>query len=301
VSISAPERALLDETVRGALASPDSDADAVLAELGWLEMLAAEPDDAIAIVFGALGATNRTSTALDDVIAAALGVEPRADLAVLLPPYGTWGPPGGIGLATRRVTTATELLVAGRENVSVTSVDVRPIHGVDPDAGLHLVELSTGGVFAIEGWNAVVALGRRALASEMAGACRAMLELAREHALGRVQFERPIASFQAVRHRLAEALVAVEALDATVIAAADAPGPTTAALAKATAGRTARTVAAHCRQVLAGIGFTTDHPFHRYLKRTMLLDGVLGSADAIARDLGRRLLVNRRVPTLIEL
>jgi len=91
------------------------------------------------------------------------------------------------------------------------------------------------------------------------------------------------------------------ALDATLRAAADEPNATTAALAKATAGRTARTVAAHCQQVLAGIGFTTDHPFHRLLKRTMLLDGLLGTADAITIDLGRQLLATRRVPTLIEL
>ena len=130
-------------------------------------------------------------------------------------------------------------------------------------------------------WEAAVALGRRAIAHQMAGASRAMLELARAHALERVQFGRPIGRFQAVRHRLAEALVAIEALDAALTAAADEPTATTAALAKALAGRTARTVAAHCQQVLAGIGFTTDHPFHRYLKRTMLLEGLFGSADEI--------------------
>jgi alkylation response protein AidB-like acyl-CoA dehydrogenase len=128
-----------------------------------------------------------------------------------------------------------------------------------------------------------------------------MLDLACEHALGRVQFGRPVASFQAVRHRLAEALVAVEALDATLRAAADQPSVPTAALAKATAGHTLRTVAAHCQQVLAGIGFTTDHAFHRFLKRTMVLNGLFGSADGIAIDLGWQLLATRSVPTLIDL
>ena len=128
-----------------------------------------------------------------------------------------------------------------------------------------------------------------------------MLDLARLHALERVQFGRPVARFQAVRHRLAEALVAIEALDASLTAAADESGLHTAALAKAVAGRTARTVAAHCQQVLAGVGFTTDHPFHRYLKRTVLLDGLFGSADDIVVDLGHWLLATRSVPTLIEL
>ena len=150
-------------------------------------------------------------------------------------------------------------------------------------------------------WSAAVALGRCAVAHQTAGACRAMLELARSHALEREQFGRPIGRFQAVRHRLAETLVAVEALEATLTAARDEPGRENAALAKAVAGRTARTVAAHCQQVLAGLGFTTEHPFHRYLKRTMVLEGLFGSADRIVLDVGRRLLATRHVPTLIEL
>jgi hypothetical protein len=300
MNMDASERALLAETVRAALASPDADADAVLAELGWLEMLDAEPDDAIGIVFEALGETGRSSTALDDVMAAALGTKPRLDLAVLLPPFAAWDPPAGAGLSTARVTTARELLVGDR-TVPTTSVEIRPVRGIDPSMGLHVVQDVVTGAIDEPTWSASVAFGRRAIAHEIAGACRTMLELARVHALDRVQFGRPVASFQAVRHRLAESLVAVEALDATLRAAADEPNATTAALAKATAGRTARTVAAHCQQVLAGIGFTTDHPFHSFLKRTMLLDGLLGSADAIAVDLGRKLLATRRVPTLIEL
>ena len=128
-----------------------------------------------------------------------------------------------------------------------------------------------------------------------------MLDLARTHALERVQFGRPIARFQAVRHRLADALVAVEALESTLSAAREEPNLETAALAKAVAGRTAHVVAAHCQQVLAGIGFTMEHPFHRFLKRALALEGLFGSADKIVLDVGRRLLAERRVPTLIEL
>src|SRR5690606_28235520 len=108
-------------------------------------------------------------------------------------------------------------------------------------------------------------------------------------------------SFQAVRHRLAEALVAIEGLDATLAAAWDEGTPLTAALAKAAAGRTARTVGAHAQQVLAGIGFTTDHPFHLSLKRTMVLEGLLGNADAIVLAVGHELIRTRWAPALIEL
>jgi alkylation response protein AidB-like acyl-CoA dehydrogenase len=301
------ERAAMKDTVRGAiadaLATPGTgaDIDSVLAELGWLEMFHEAPDDAVEVVFSALGAANATATALDDVLASVLGREPRADLAVLLPCFAAWEPPGRIdandlraqGLATGRAATARELLVVcGPDSepwcavVPTTVAEVRPVRGVDPDAGLRmlLAHGSASGATRLDPamWQSAVALGRRALAHQIEGACRTMLDLARAHAMERVQFGRPIARFQAVRHRLADALVAVESLDAALTAAREDPSADTAALAKAIAGRTARTVAAHCQQVIA-------------------LEGLLGSADEIALDVGRRLLAARRVPTLIEL
>jgi hypothetical protein len=334
--MDAAERALLAETVHDALARASqatqdvAAVDALLADLGWLEMLDAEPRDAVDVVFTALGSTNAVATVLDDVVASALGVgprvAPRADLAVLLPCFAAWAPPGSvagsdvhaIGLATSRVGTAEEILVAyagdasggGGVGVSVATVpiadaEVTAVRGIDPDARLHLVRVAgaAGSPTPVDAgaWDAAVAAGRRAVGHQISGACRTMLALACEHALERLQFGRPIAQFQAVRHRLADALVAIEALDASLSAAWDEPSPMTAALAKAVAGRTARTVAAHCQQVLAGIGFTTEHPFHRYLKRTMALEGFFGSTDEIVVDLGRALLASRTVPALIEL
>ena len=128
-----------------------------------------------------------------------------------------------------------------------------------------------------------------------------MLELARRHALGRVQFGRPIASFQAVRHRLAETLVAVESAEAVLGAAWEDGSPTTAAVAKALAGRGARTAARHCQQVLAGIGFTTEHPFHRYVRRALVLDELFGSSRSLTRELGVELLAARRLPDFAPL
>jgi alkylation response protein AidB-like acyl-CoA dehydrogenase len=188
--------------------------------------------------------------------------------------------------------------------VPVAAAQARPVSGIDPDGSWHEVRVEAAALATPldpAAWRSAVALGRRAVAHQMAGASRAMLALARTHATERVQFGRPIARFQAVRHRLAEALVAVEALDATLVAAREDPGPETALLAKAVAGRTARTVSAHAQQVLAGVGFTTEHAFHRFLKRTLALEGLFGSADDLALELGRQLLAARRVPTLIEL
>jgi len=320
--IEAEERALMEETVRSALGEAVEggagavEVDAVLAQLGWRDLLRDEPDDAIAIVFAALGATNAPSTALDDVMMAGLGREPRDDVAVLLPRFATWDPPGSPagaeGLATARAGTADRLLVVGSAGpaLSIGSVlrkeaDVRAAQGIDAAAGRHAVRVGRGpgDAQALEAgaWQAAVALGRRAVAHEMLGASRTMLDQARSHALERTQFGKPVARFQAVRHRLAEAFVAAESLEATLGAAREEPNADTAALAKACAGRTAHTVARHCQQVLAGIGFTMEHRFHHFLKRTMALEGLLGSADAILLDVGRRLLAERRVPTLIEL
>jgi hypothetical protein len=324
--IDADERVAMQETVRGAIAEAlaaggeDADIDAVLAKLGWLDLLGEEPDAAVDIVFGALGSTNAAATALDDVVVSALGQKPRADLAVVLPRFGGWDPPGridadeltGRGLATGRASSAGEMLVVcGTESepwcaiVPATAAEIQDVRGVDPEAGLRTVRVHgrAAGATRLEpaAWQSALALGRRAVAHQIAGAGRTMLDLARSHALERVQFGRPIARFQAVRHRLAEVLVALEALEAALAAARDEGGSDTAALAKALAGQAAHTVARHCQQVLAGIGFTTEHRFHRYLKRTMALEGLFGSTEEIVLHVGRGLLATRRVPTLIEL
>jgi alkylation response protein AidB-like acyl-CoA dehydrogenase len=128
-----------------------------------------------------------------------------------------------------------------------------------------------------------------------------MLELARQHALERIQFGRPIASFQAVRHRLAEALVSLEAAAALMSASWDEPTPGTAALAKGMAGRSARIVARHAQQVLAGIGFTLEHPFHSYVRRTFVLDQLLGAGVALTRQTGTEVLRTGRLPAAFPL
>ena len=319
--MEAAERALLQKAVRDSIeGSSSAGADDVLVRLGWPEMLEAETRDAVAVVFTELGAADATATVLNDVIVTALGLEPRPELAALLPSFASWVPPGrldagvthAVGLGTARDAGPTDLVVVCRDGaalrrviVPIAAVEVTPVRGIDPDAGLNVVRVEhaahDSAELETEVWDATVAAGRRAVAHQLAGACRTMLALALTHAVERMQFGRPIARFQAVRHRLAEALVAVEALEATLTVAWDEPGPMTAALAKASAGRTARTVAAHCQQVLAGVGFTTDHAFHRFLKRALALEGLFGSADDIVVGIGRQLLAERTVPTLIEL
>jgi alkylation response protein AidB-like acyl-CoA dehydrogenase len=143
-----------------------------------------------------------------------------------------------------------------------------------------------------------LAAGRRALGWWLTGTGRAMLGMAREHALDRVQFGRPLASFQAVRHRLAETLVALEGAEATLLAAEDDLG---SLLAKAAAGQAALTAARHCQQVLGGIGFTAEHGLHRHVRRALVLDGLLGSAWELTREAGAILRRECSVPRLVGL
>lgn len=327
--MDAAERALLDASVQTAVADAvarNAPVDPVLARLGWPAMLTDVADVAIATVFGALGRTGARSGALDDLCAHALGTAPRPDLAVVLPAFGGWGPPGTVaagrvrvgGLGTARAATATDLLVATAAGTVVVPVragasTVTPIGGVDPAGGLQAVRAEWPAVApglaptaaptaeAGRAWVAAVALGQRAVGHEIAGAARTVIEQARVHARTRIQFGRPIAAFQAVRHHLADAFVAVEGLEAALDAAAVAGTPATAALAKATAGRAARTVVDHCRQVLGGIGFTTDHPFHRHWARLLVLEGLLGTPEALLTDLGRGWIAAGGVPTLVDL
>ena len=159
---------------------------------------------------------------------------------------------------------------------------------------------TTTGAWPVD-WNSAVVLGQLALGSEILGAARATLELARVHALERIQFGRPIATFQAVRHRLAEALVAIEAAAALLDATWDDPSPVTAGMAKAFASRSARSAARHCQQVLAGIGFTAEHPLHLYIRRMLVLDQLLGAGSLLTHQLGTNILDSGALPPTFPL
>jgi hypothetical protein len=320
--MDAAELDLFDRTLgRATEAHGGADLDAALVDAGWHEALADDRRAAVSVLFEHQGRTGVTSGALDDVVSHALGFETGPDIAVVFPALGRCQPPaledpGGVvvqGLGTARLgRRATALVVVGTRHgeqvATVTTADLacRPVGGMDP--GFGLVEV-TGVVTAVapmspiddDRWSTAVAGARLALGHELVGASAAMLELARVHALGRVQFGRPISAFQAVRHRLADSLVALESARALLHAAWQDRSDETAAMAKALSGRSARTVAGHCQQVLAGVGFTTEHLLHRYIRRVLVLDELFGSARSLTAALGRDVLTRRRIPPPLPL
>ncbi|MCX2931562.1 acyl-CoA dehydrogenase family protein [Mycobacterium sp. CVI_P3] len=221
----------------------------VLADLGWLEMLDEIPDEATPLVFGLLGTTGTHAGVINDVVLTAAGRPPGGTVAL---PYtgGRW--------------------VMWERTDGVASA-------MDPELPVRVTDA---------GDDVPLARGRLALGWWLVGSARTMLMLARQHAVDRVQFGRPIASFQAVRHRLAETLVAIEGAEATLLAARENPDELGCLLGKAAAGQAALTAAKHCQQVLGGIGFTAEHDLHRHVKRVFVLDGLLGSARDLTREAG---------------
>ena len=240
---------------------------------------------------------------------------------VVLPAIGTWGRPATLdgdrldatGIASAALATSQVALVVAAsqgKDVAVTvptaALELRPVGGIDPDLGLvevaaHHLPPDDVQELSATAWPAAVAQAQLALSHQLVGAARQMLELARTHALERVQFGRPIGSFQAVRHRLAETLVAVETAEAVIDAAWLDGSVGTAAMAKAVSGREARTAARHCQQVLAGIGFTTEHRLHRYVRRVLVLDGLFGTSRSLTTALGDELILSRQLPPLLPL
>ena len=127
---------------------------------------------------------------------------------------------------------------------------------------------------------------RVALAAEHVGMIEAMLDLTRPYLGQREQFGRPLASFQAIKHRLADVLVDLErARSAARYAAAvldqdpwSAELP--AAVAAAVATEAVIRVAHETVQLHGGIGFTWEHPAHYYLRRALGDEAVFGPAHA---------------------
>lgn len=265
------ELLLLTETFRKAMTGASGpELDAALVALGWKEMLAEIPDIAVPMVFRLLGETGAHASVINDVIGEYIPL-----------PFA-----GGSWVVWHRKSSATSSTL-------------------DPELPLEVVGSCSGTPLPV----ATLAAAQRAIGWWLVGTSRTMLSLAREHALSRTQFGKPVAGFQSIRHKLAETYVAIEGAEATLQAAT---GTAAAAetqradelgsiLAKAAAGQAALTASKHCQQILGGIGFTEEHDLQRHIKRALVLDGLFGSARELTREAGAIIRKQGHAPRLVDL
>ena len=173
-------------------------------------------------------------------------------------------------------------------------VGKRPLVSLDMTRQLCEVQLDQAparqvavGQMAEQAMAAALLAGAGILAAEQFGLAERCLEMTVAYVKERHQFARPIGSFQAIKHRLADLWVSVTQARAAARYAADwlaaGFGPETTmavALAKAACSDTALKAAQETIQLHGGIGFTWEHPAHLYLKRAKADSLALGTADA---------------------
>src|SRR3954452_19379690 len=182
------ERSIRQATETGS----GADLDAALADLGWADAFESAPRAAVAVLFELQGRAASSSSTLARV----LGSD-------VLPAPGSSAPPGRLerdrvavdGLA--RGATGPVLVVAtgsGTVEVAADALDVTPVGGIDPTLGLSRVSGDAPGgsdPAPPDDWSTTVARARLAVGHELVRASRRMLELAREHAVERIQFAVP--------------------------------------------------------------------------------------------------------------
>jgi alkylation response protein AidB-like acyl-CoA dehydrogenase len=120
---------------------------------------------------------------------------------------------------------------------------------------------------------------------ETVGAIDQLLEMTRQYAISRIAFGRPIGSFQALKHLIANLSLFAEMSKAAVLAAANAielnrpDASEVASIAKAFVGERGIEIAQGCLQVHGGIGFTWEHDLHLYLRRISANTYLYGSPE----------------------
>jgi alkylation response protein AidB-like acyl-CoA dehydrogenase len=133
-----------------------------------------------------------------------------------------------------------------------------------------------------------------ALCIEEAGVCASALELTAEYTKTRVQFDKPIATFQAVGQRAADAYVDTEAIrltawQAAARLAAGLPASAEVAIAKYWAAEGGQRVVHAASHLHGGVGVDRDYPLHRFFLLTRQIELTLGGANESLRRLGRML------------
>jgi alkylation response protein AidB-like acyl-CoA dehydrogenase len=148
------------------------------------------------------------------------------------------------------------------------------------------------------GWGVVsrvLDLAAVALAAEQVGGAQKVLDMAVQYAKERVQFGRPIGSFQAIKHKCADMLLEVESAKSAAYYAGWCASelndelPAVASLAKAYCSDAYFHAAAENIQIHGGIGFTWEHPAHLYFKRAKSSELLFGDPAYHREQLAQRI------------
>jgi len=160
--------------------------------------------------------------------------------------------------------------------------------------------LIASGAAASQALDAALTAGAAVLAAEQVGLAQRCLDMTLAYVKERRQFARPVGSFQALKHRLADVWVAVSQARAAsryaaaCLASGDPDAKVAVAIAKAYCSEAAVHAAQECVQLHGGIGFTWEHPAHLYLKRAKADSVAFGTPDVHRAALGP--LVNLPAP-----
>jgi len=152
---------------------------------------------------------------------------------------------------------------------------VEAAHSLDPTR--RLARLSPGASTVIGTDPGIADTAAILLAAEQIGAAARCLDLTVEYTKQRVQFGRPIGSFQALKHRMADMYVAVQSARAVIGDAIETPTPVSAALARLAASEAFCAVAGDAIQLHGGIAITWEHDMQLYFKRAYSSAQLFGS------------------------
>jgi hypothetical protein len=191
----------------------------------------------------------------------------------------------------RFVATANTILVIEGDNIGLVrpaANEVEPVESLFAYPmgrlrdGTKTTQLSSGEAANVRKWLRV------ALAAEASGLLQAAVASAVEHLTLRKQFGRPLGTFQALRHRMAECAVLAGGVRWLALKAADTADPGDAALAALHAQESATRIIYDVHQMLGAMGMTLEHPLHlwTYRMKAMLseLGGRGGQARAVAKE-----------------
>lgn len=308
----------LERSIRSALDSTLADSAAadvaqLLKGLGWADVEAEDPTTAAQLLYTAIGENLAPVAIIGDLARDVLGAaDPAPGLL-----FARGGPHpllagcvadgevrlDALGLADLKPTEPiAAVLQLDDDGLALWSGSVAPtisiaaLDGWDSELTWTLV---TGTVPAETGrltpldddsYEAATAAVRRAAAQILVGCAGRMLRIAIDHVTSRYQFGRPIGSYQAVQHALADVHVAVTAAQRLAVTAWGSAAPSDGALALISASRAYAIAAAQAQQVCGGMGMSWEFPLHRYVVRGAAIDALAGDRAALTQSIGERLL-----------